>query len=59
MVYLTPSDIAIRGILVFGSGFVVVANETSAIMNPKNVFMFAPKPLFKYPSRLHRGEAAQ
>ena len=56
MVYVTPSDVSIRGILVFAGGLVMVANETTNMLNPRNPFELAPKPLFKYPSRLHRGE---
>jgi len=56
MVYLTPSDISIRGLLVFSSGFVIAANETAAVTNPREPFVFAPKRLFRYPSRLHPGE---
>ena len=59
MVYLTPTDISIRGTLVFGGGFLIVANETTSLTNPRDPFAFAPKPLFKYPSRLHRGESAE
>jgi hypothetical protein len=59
MVYVTPSDISIRGILVFSQGFMIVANETGSVMNPKDPFTNAPKRLFKYPSRLHPGEPAE
>jgi len=59
MIYLTPSDISIRGILVFKGGFTMAANETGNMFNPKDPFAFAPKPLFKYPSRLHRGEPVE
>jgi hypothetical protein len=56
MVYLTPSDITLRGIFVFREGVVVAANETTMAVNPTDPFRYAPKPIFKYPSRLHYGE---
>jgi hypothetical protein len=55
IVYDTPSDISIRGILVFRSGLVIAANETTTVTKPIDPYAFAPKRLFKYPSSSNPG----
>lgn len=59
MIHTTPSSIVIRGVLVFANGLVMVANEKGTSMNPPNPLALAPKPIFKYPSRLHPGESSE
>jgi hypothetical protein len=59
LVYLTPSDLTIRVILVFKSGFATAANETTAEFSPHNPFQYAPKPIFKPPGHDYPHERLQ
>jgi hypothetical protein len=55
MIYITPGDIVIKGILVFKS-LVFVSDDNGGVMNPPPSFSYRLSRIFKYPSSLHPAE---
>jgi hypothetical protein len=55
MIYLTPGDIVIKGIIVLKKA-VFIADDTGTLVNPGPQFPYKISRIFRYPSSIHAGE---